>query len=603
MESLLHDSRRGRDGGPAQQANLPVNNLAYQPSALKQAQQVCWVILAFLVVLYISFMTETTEADKKHAAALSNPSTLTSPGIQKISLVGEWHIGYDWFQDTLTRCFPNLTISSSGFDDRPGYLLQDPPKDDEELSSLEPNSTLLVALFSNPYESMESYRTQYPYAPAHKLRNGSNMAWQKFVQQKWTMHRPAKDKNLTQQERVTPGICQYGFDYGRIISCTGDGDGLYEHDRTGTPFDSILDLRAERIRNVIQQIPKEHVDVAPQTLPVSADIAFETKGSRMDGTPLFQTQLLDPIAKVTGIPFDCTPSAIRGIEPAYQPLEQEYVNWINVHVDWSTEAMIKQKKQTWEDLKGLHSASEENDSKSEDDSEEEPDGGEDKKGASKNDSSENKNADQANDDIESSSNSSNASTTKGDSGVEKHTHYNGDSETDADSSTKKKNETSTADESGKGESAESESENEIDAKDKENNDAPHESDSEVAKTKGGKKSTTPKKTGSAKGGDKTGASDADTEKSDSNGTDKISSVTKKTDDAPTTNKSDGQETDIKHTKADSGDKQKSGGSTAKVNKGTLESEGKKEKSHHHHTNSPAAPGSGRERKLFYGAGL
>jgi hypothetical protein len=200
---------------------------------------------------------------------------------------------------------------------------------------------------------MESYRTQYPYASGHKLLNGSNMAWQDFLQQKWTMHRPAKDKNLTKQEQVTPGICQFGFDYGRIMSCTGDGNGLYEHDRTGTPFDSILDLRAERIRNIIQQIPKEHVDVAPKILPVSVDIAFETKQhKKTDSTPpLIQTQLLDPIAKVTGVPFDCTPSAIRGIEPAYQPLEEEYVNWINAHVNWATEAMIHQKKQIWEDLK------------------------------------------------------------------------------------------------------------------------------------------------------------------------------------------------------------------------------------------------------------
>jgi hypothetical protein len=737
MESLLQNSRGGRNGGPAQQANLPVNNLAYQPSAMKQAQRVCWVILAFLVVLYVAFMTETTEADKKDAAAIrvSNPS-IPSP-LTSIALVGEWNIDFDWFQETLARCFPNLTISS-GFDDRPGYLLQDPPKDDDEqqLSSLEPNSTLLVALFFNPYDSIESYRTQYPYAPAHKLGNGSNMAWQDFVQKRWTMHRPAKDKKLTKQERMTPGICQYGFDFGRISSCTGDGDGLYEHNRTGTPFDTILDLRAERIRNVIQQIPKEHVDVASTILPVSVDIAFETKRSKTDTTPPgFQTQLLDPIAKVTGIPFDCTPSAIRGIKPTYQPLEEEYVNWINAHVDWEAEAMINQKKQTWEDFKGLHSASEDIDSKSEDD---ESGGVEGKKGTSKEDSSEKKNADQTNgnsgassdssdasttednsevgkhtndagdssetdadsseassdssdtsitndnsevgkhtdnasdsetnadsseassdssdasstkdnsevgkhtdnaetdadsseassdssdasttkdnsevgkhtndagdsetdaDSSEASSNSSDASSTKDNSEVGKHTDNAGDSETDVDSSTKKEHESSTADESSEDESSEGESGNKFDTKDKENNDTLHESDSDVPKTKGGKKSSTPKKTGSkANGGDKTGASDPETKKSDSNDTDKSSSTTNKANGAPTTNKSDGHETDSKHTKMDGGGKQKSDGSTAKANKG-IESGGKKDKSHHH-ANSTAVEGSGRNRELLYGA--
>jgi hypothetical protein len=365
------------------------------------------------------------------------------------------------------------------------------------------------------------------------------------------------------------------------MSCTGDGNGLYEHDRTGTPFDSILDMRAERIRNIIQQIPKEHVDVAPKILPVSVDIAFETKQhKKTDSTPpLIQTQLLDPIAKVTGVPFDCTPSAIRGIEPAYQPLEEEYVNWINAHVNWATEAMIHQKKQTWEDLKGLHSSSEDSDSKSEDDSEEESGGGEVKKGTSKKDSPEKKKAVQTNATSETtSSDSSDASITKGDSEAGENTE----------------NETSTADVSGEDESG-SESGNESEAKDKENIETPHESDSDGPTTK----EATPKKTGNANGGDKTGTSNADTKKSDSSGTDTSSSTTKETDGAPTTKKNDGQETDSNHTKADGGGKQKSGGSAAKANKG-IEMGGKKEKSHHH-SNSTAADGSDRDRELLYGA--
>jgi hypothetical protein len=270
----------------------------------------------------------TTESEDEVASTPTIEGVqLASPPIQQISVLGERNSGTRWMYDHLSNCF-NHSLDVEIHLTRYKHWFQDPNV------TLHPRNreTLVIAQFRNPYDWLEAMRDRPHHAPSHL-----DVDWREFLTTPWTMDRIGLDLNITSNAT----LCQQHFRFNQINSCVkaplpreayenirmSRHQPIYElkQDGSGEPFDSIIELRAAKIVNFLET--KDYPRVA-DTWPVHYEYLLE-KGTK---------QILDKIAKVTGIPYKCDPFPVQ--KRRKRQLPKDFMDYVDAHVDWTIEELI-----------------------------------------------------------------------------------------------------------------------------------------------------------------------------------------------------------------------------------------------------------------------
>lgn len=236
-------------------------------------------------------------------------------------------------------CF-NHTLRVELFLTRYKHWFQDPKLKIHPLK----RETLVIAQFRNPYDWLEAMRDRPHHAPNHL-----DVEWQEFLTTPWNMERIGSDLNITSNKT----LCRHGFLFNQINSCakaplpreTYENFRMSRHqpfyelkqDGSGEPFESIIDMRAAKIKNLLET--KNYPRVA-DTWPVHYEYLLG-KGTK---------EMLDKIAAVTGVPYKCDPYPVQ--QRRKRELPQEYMDYVSKHVDWETEGLIGYHRQDSEAADG-----------------------------------------------------------------------------------------------------------------------------------------------------------------------------------------------------------------------------------------------------------
>lgn len=266
------------------------------------------------------------------ASSLSANSLTSSTGqrpILQVSVLGERNSGTRWTWGHLSQCFNHsievktkLTRYKHWFQ-YPGYYRY-------------PHDTLVIAQFRNPYDWLKAMQHVPHHAPAH-LPFRHDEHWKEFLSTPWTMERIGTDRfnNLTEP-------CQEHFDYRDIISCAveplpksaypkrlfySEHQPFYEmrNDGSGEPYDNIMQLRTDKIRNFLSV--KQYEGIADVWV-----VQYEyllTKGT---------AGLIQQVAEWTGVEPRCDPMPPQ--QRRNRPVEKAMAEYIRDHLNWTVEAWI-----------------------------------------------------------------------------------------------------------------------------------------------------------------------------------------------------------------------------------------------------------------------
>jgi hypothetical protein len=283
------------------------------------------------------------EAGGTRGGASITNENVTKTHRPSLHLVGERHSGTKWITQHLIDCFsPEVSVRSGltrwkhWFQENGDYshYQRGDPGDERK--------TVVVAQFRGAYRWVEAMRA-YP----HHSQNHFDLDWQDFVTRSWTMPRRGKDVafgDLAGGPMTVPGteqLCQVHFRPTDVIPClehepyvltlpTGKGreiHSLYElrNDGSGQPYDSILELRADKIKNFLSIADFDGIqDFFP--------IQYEHMVANGTAT------LIRNLEQALGVKAQCPPIDPQSVPS--RPFAPEYVEWMKEHVDWETEALI-----------------------------------------------------------------------------------------------------------------------------------------------------------------------------------------------------------------------------------------------------------------------
>jgi hypothetical protein len=296
---------------------------------------------------YISYINN--HVDWHAEQLMGYQKTSSKPSVERIVVLGERHSRAEWLIDRLQRCFPDIEVAY-GFG-RPGKFFQAPPT-----SSTSPD-TLVIAVFINPTDWVEQMRRNPINAPSHK-----SMKWEDFLTSPWERTRSHLDSASSSSNELE--LCSFDFTYHEIIPCHTQRDPdsadfpLYElrHTQSGfdmdadIPYSNLLDLRADKIQNflstarfpgVVHLIKLRYEDLVWDSATYTDDDSYLTLPfpgiaglleTIRDHTTLTPDASAGWILDETGF-FKAEP--LQGVD-----MNEDYVKFIEKHVNWSVEALI-----------------------------------------------------------------------------------------------------------------------------------------------------------------------------------------------------------------------------------------------------------------------
>lgn len=256
----------------------------------------------------------------------------TSMPIQELSIIGERNSGTRWTVRHLTECFNHSLYVRERLIRHKHWFQHDVPNGRKRVG------TAVVAVFRDPYYWIEAMRKVPHHAPLHYKKQ-----WEEFVKTPWTMPRLPSDLEERAKDVDPKNIeCQEFFNYEQIVSCRAMPypDGFFNHtvpmsgdrpqyelrdDGSGLPYGSILDLRRDKIKN--------HLSVAEWDW-VQDFLKVRYEDLLNSGTEF----MIKHIEEVTGVQAKCSPSPPQNREKRL--LEDSYINWMTLHVDWKAEALV-----------------------------------------------------------------------------------------------------------------------------------------------------------------------------------------------------------------------------------------------------------------------
>jgi hypothetical protein len=240
-----------------------------------------------------------------------------------IHLIAERHSGSKWITAHLNECFgkhPGVHIRSGLTrwkhwfqENNTGYITK---------------RAMVVTQFRHVHQWVAAMH----YLPYHSTMH-YNLTWQEFVERKWDM--PKRGRELEQLPADTE--CQDQFRPTQVNPCLENErvdvlsglsvKPLYEmrHDGSGQPYDNILQLRSDKIKNFlsIQNFDR-----------VTGFAAIQYEDMVESGT----ASLLQSIEQQTGLKAMCQPVPPSKLKK--RDLPEDFIEYLNTHVDWETEALI-----------------------------------------------------------------------------------------------------------------------------------------------------------------------------------------------------------------------------------------------------------------------
>jgi hypothetical protein len=217
---------------------------------------------------------------------LDTPATTNRTNAPKLSLhlIGERHSGTKWMSEYLQICFPSVDFSNNPF--RWKHWFQDETLPDKHGGT----RLVVVAQFRHPYAWTESSKLAFQppssqhhiplSSPSHSLTcyavrtlpyhspEHFHLPWKEFVDRAWVVARQGKDlkyANVTKaDEDIRDTWCTSAlFRPYQVIPCMANRSTLTSHgvwtkalyelknDGTGEAYDSILELRSDKIDNFL----------------------------------------------------------------------------------------------------------------------------------------------------------------------------------------------------------------------------------------------------------------------------------------------------------------------------------------------------------------
>jgi hypothetical protein len=252
----------------------------------------------------------------------------------RLVVLGERHSGVSWMKARLHECFPHADVSSVL--QREGFLFQD--ETDMKFSKHTNNKDPIVVMMTlNVYDWLEHMRIAPEFSPNHTKRHSEYghmvpLDFEDFVSRPWTMERPEQDFPLANNTKGR--ICQERFRFNEIVSCAAKGsvvgtdNPMYEmqQDGSGSPFASIMDLRASKLRN--------HYNVKDWTDVKKFDIVpYELAGQ------LFK-DLVKDIQQFTEWQLSCTGDVLPPSKDRSASMTRSFVDYITKNADWEAEGLI-----------------------------------------------------------------------------------------------------------------------------------------------------------------------------------------------------------------------------------------------------------------------
>jgi len=270
----------------------------------------------------------------------SAPSINTTVTINTIALIGERNSGTTWMFEELQRCYENSFTVLNHLTRHKHWFQYDDEK--------QHNRTLVVAEFRSPYQYVLAMIDKPRRALAHR-----QMDWYTFVTTPWTTERAASD---LQYANSTGRVCRAGFTYDEVVACEKNPapDEYLTHkplraqknntqlhkqsiqdipvyelrrDGSGLPYSSIVDMRADKIRNHVLEV---------RDFPFVEDVVVvRYEDLLQQGT----ASLLDKITELTGARPHCKAVPPQPDRPQ-RPVTADFKKWMDEHVDWEAEALI-----------------------------------------------------------------------------------------------------------------------------------------------------------------------------------------------------------------------------------------------------------------------
>ena len=298
------------------------------PPEANSSPSIARLVLSLVILVGVMiWIIQNIDSKRSRSNSIKHPSqhenhTESTPKTKEswqLILLGERHSGLHWLNDTIQKCFPtNLTVTTTLY--RPGTFFQDDPH------TTAPK--IIIPIFVNVYDWIIALMDTPIYAPDH-----ANLDWHQFTNRTWSTT-PSHDLGITK--------CQFNFHPNQVEPCLVQNDGAaYEYKDNGAPFDNILELRAAKISNFVNETAT--YQGVKKVIPVQYESLVEADDT---GTPGV-IHILRQIKAVTGQDWKChvlnSDTAVPYFAPAFgnhDTMDKDFIQWLNQHVEWTTENLV-----------------------------------------------------------------------------------------------------------------------------------------------------------------------------------------------------------------------------------------------------------------------
>ena len=214
---------------------------------------------------------------------------------------------------------------------------------------------VVISLVRNPCDWVLAMNEKPHHSLAHwNLTTNSPLPWKDFVSKLWTLDRREYAKflsgdDLTLIEKVNNGLmsqeelfnmsCQHHITWRHIVPCSESdrkasarltkvtrGHAMYElnYDQSGQPYNSIVELRRDKILNFFQAVPN--------MTGVSHFIPLRYEDVVSQGS----FSLIERIENALGVKAVCDPVQPQNV--TRKKRSYSFVDWMNQNIDWEAEA-------------------------------------------------------------------------------------------------------------------------------------------------------------------------------------------------------------------------------------------------------------------------
>ena len=273
-----------------------------------------------------------------------------SYGAKRIHLIGERHSGTNWVLEELKNCF--AVNNESKLQVSPGFAK---PKHMFQTELFDPSLThhYVIAIFRDPFDWVAAMIEKPYHMPDHFKGFDGNynpipLYWEDFVTRPLTMpNRTEIDWSYISNNKTKQAVCKFGFEFHEIAPCrradvflntVGNSyEPLYElrrelrHDVRGVPFDNIMQLRSEKIRNFLFEVPKMR--------RVEGYLAIRYEDLVRNGTQPMLAQVAEMLG-LRRLPRNCTPHIAQPQKLGKRRIPQGLRQWISQHLDAQTERLL-----------------------------------------------------------------------------------------------------------------------------------------------------------------------------------------------------------------------------------------------------------------------